>query len=289
MKRILTVLLTLIFMAAVPFASYAMDGWQQEDNAWYYYRDDNKLTDEWINENGDTYYVGSDGKMYTGNQLIDGYLYYFRADGKLVLETEAVSNIWHDHKVLYSDGRGTLTDMTSFDALYGSSCAHWMDQTYGIYTSYKRTMQFYADLQSATLPSDQELLARDWGITNTEDGIATVNQLFNAAVGTDDKVLKAWNMSRAMMLCSSMREARWIEQLEYRDLQYSMAPTIQQSFSSWYDFFDNYMIAYRKWDKSVGAGSMLEREKAYEDIKKKIAVDEEEVWVPWDKELIKYW
>lgn len=42
------------------------DGWNKEDGVWYYYRDNNRLTDEWVEENGGLYYLMSDGSMATG-------------------------------------------------------------------------------------------------------------------------------------------------------------------------------------------------------------------------------
>lgn len=288
MKRIAALLLTLTFVLSAPLVSYAMEGWQQEGEDWYYYRDDNKLVNEWIEENGEKYYVGPDGKMYTDYHLIDGYYYCFYPSGRL--STGAISDIWRDHKVIFSEGgKGTLTEMTEEDALYSSSCVKWMDQTYGIYTEYLKEKKFWASLYQTKLPSFEELLARDWGITDKESGISMVHTLFERGVAEEDKAMKAWDLSRAMLLCKAMRGALWMEQKEYRDLQYAMAPTIQQSFSSWQDLFDNYMLMYRNWENAVGSGSINERIEAYESVKKKMNKGNDDEWIPWDKQLVKYW
>lgn len=288
MKRITALLLMLTFVFSAPLVSYAMEGWQQEGEDWYYYRDDNKLVNEWIEENGEKYYVGPDGKMFTDYHFIDGYYYYFYSTGNLC--TYAVSDIWRDHKVIFSEGgKGTLTEMTEEDALYSSSCVKWMDQTYGIYTEYLKDKKFWASVYQTKLPSFEELLARDWGITDKESGISMVHTLFERGVAEEDKAMKAWDLSRAMLLCKAMKEALWIEQREYRDLQYAMAPTIQQTFSSWQDLFDNYMTMYRNWESAVGSGSISERIEAYESVKKKMNKSNDDEWIPWDKQLVKYW
>ncbi len=287
MKKLFPVLLVLALSFSDPFAAYAFSGWQQEGTDWYYYRDDHKLVNEWVTENEDTYYIGPDGKMLTGDHLIDGYLYMFAPDGKLY--NDIIRTVWQDYRIIFDEsGRGTLTAMDQEDALYGSTCVQWMDQTYAIYTEYIRTELLWASYYPE-LPLKAELMARDWGITDKENGTAMVNSLFSEGVITEDKEVKAWNFSRAMLLCSSMREARWIDMVEYRNMQYAMAPTIQQSFSSWEDFFDNYMAAYRKWDQSVGRGNIDKREAAYNYVKKIMNKNDIVKWVPWDRPLIKYW
>ena len=287
MRNVLMAFVTLTLTLSVAFVSYAMDGWRQQEGGWYYYQNEQRLADQWINENGDTYYLGPDGRMLTGYHLIDGYLYSFMSDGKLFKYTG--TDVWRDHKVITTDGRGVLAAMDQEDALFGSTCVQWMDQTYGIYTKYKDEKEVWADLHFTQLPSDETLMARDWGLTDKEGGISMVNHLFSEGVATDDKAVKAWDFSRAMMLCSSMRGARWMDMVEYRTMQYAMAPTIQQSFSSWEDFFDHYMTAYRQWDSSVGHGESKEREAAYEQIKKVMDQNDEDKWIPWDKALVKYW
>ena len=106
MRNVLMAFVTLTLTLSVAFASYAMDGWRQQEGGWYYYQNEQRLADQWINENGDTYYLGPDGRMLTGNHLIDGYLYSFMSDGKLFKYTG--TDVWRDHKVITTDGRGVL-------------------------------------------------------------------------------------------------------------------------------------------------------------------------------------
>lgn len=288
-KLFFSSLFSLLLFTAAPYTAYSAEGWQQEDGNWYYYQDGARIVNQWVQENGDSYYMGPDGKMTTGSgHLIDGYLYDFTSDGKLL--TEALGDVWRDHKVTYDGhGKGILSAMDQQDALYGSSCVDWMDQTYAIFTEYRNELEIQANMRFSTLPPIEDMLEHDWGITDREGGTAIINQLFNAGIAAQDKQTKAWNFSRAMMLCGSMREARWIKMEEYRDIQYAMAPTIQQSFTSWEDFFDNYMEAYRQWDAAAGANAIELREAAYESVKKIMAENNEDTWIPWDKPLVKYW
>lgn len=289
-KKSLTVFLSLLLTLTATFPAFAVEGWQKEGDSWYYYRNDNKLTNEWITENDQTYYVGPDGKMAVGMQIIDGYYYNFESTGEVPKNVEF--EIWRDQEIVYDkSGRGVAIPMKPTDALYSSTCVQWMDQTFGIYEHYRGEMSYQADLYAVSLPRIEELLARDWGITTKDEGIAVINSLFESGKSTEDKSVKAWNFSRAMMLCKFMWEPRWIEMDECRNMQFAMAPTIQQSFTSWEDFNDNYMIGYRKWANLVGLSqkSKDDREVAYKRTKDQINQSNEDRWTPWNKELVKYW
>lgn len=135
------------------------------------------------------------------------------------------------------------------------------------------------------------MLARDWGITNKEEGVIVIKGLFDVGCAVEDKSVKAWNFSRAMMLCDSLYKANWIDKNESVEMQYAMAPAVQQSFTSWEEFNDNYMIGYRRWAKTVGSNqeTIELREKAYSTSNYIINENNEDKWIPWDKELVKYW
>ena len=65
------------------------NGWDQEDNNFYYYENGKRKTG-WITENGQRYYLNpaNNGARATGWEYVDGYKLYFNNDGQLVQDVD---------------------------------------------------------------------------------------------------------------------------------------------------------------------------------------------------------
>ena len=65
------------------------DGWVQQGDSWYFYRNGSKLTG-WYRENGYRYYLNpaKGGAREVGWEYVDGYKLYFNYDGQLVQDVE---------------------------------------------------------------------------------------------------------------------------------------------------------------------------------------------------------
>lgn len=62
------------------------NGWRNENNGWYFYKNDEKQTG-WM-QNGDAwYYLGSDGEMKTGWIQYKNKSYYLDYEGSMVIDT----------------------------------------------------------------------------------------------------------------------------------------------------------------------------------------------------------
>ena len=70
-----------------------LNGWKQEKNKWYYYKDGVKLTG-WQQLAGKWYYLGSDGAMVDGWQQIDNKWYFFK-DGVMQNGWQQIGNSWY--------------------------------------------------------------------------------------------------------------------------------------------------------------------------------------------------
>jgi hypothetical protein len=59
-------------------------GWIEEDGAWYFYEDGEKVCNRWEKTGGFWYYLGEDGAMVKSDWVkTDGKWYYLQADGKM--------------------------------------------------------------------------------------------------------------------------------------------------------------------------------------------------------------
>lgn len=60
----------------------AKKGWKKEDGYWYYYDNNQKLTNKWLKDvnNGEWYYFGTDGRMITNDWVKDGGEWYYLGD-----------------------------------------------------------------------------------------------------------------------------------------------------------------------------------------------------------------
>lgn len=233
------------------------DGWVEENGKHYYLRNGQRVINEWLQDGDTRYYVGEDGAMYTSGHIIDGFFYMFDGTGKLMTGGFSYSN-----GVKYAfdgTGRGIPVEMDAEERMYHSASTIWCEMTYDIYA---RDVQMYF----WEVRDREKILAGledQWGVTSREECIATINHLFESGKATQDKSVKAWDFSRAMMLCESGYWAGWWKFPEQMDMQIAMAPTIQQSFSSWQEYQACYMDGFSNW--SGGSGATYEKRKSVYD------------------------
>ncbi len=257
------------------------EGWKQENEKWYYLRGGQKVVNEWLQDVNDKYFVGEDGARYTDWHEIDGVLYCFRGDGKLIKDRVAYEN---DHKYsIDGEGRATEVEMTAEEKMEHSGARQWCQFTYAIYTRSQDVAKMSAQINNVEAPGTAELLQRDWGITTKEQGIETINRLADAGRTGGSKSDKAWNFSRAMLLCESMQDVGWVTLAERLDMQLAIAPDIQRSFSSWKDFNDSYMTGFRSW--ATDSRVIEIREYAYYYVKDSSSY----LKIDWNRTLEKTW
>lgn len=258
------------------------EGWIQENGSWYYLRNGQKVVNEWLYNGDNKYYVGADGVMYTGWRQVDGALYYFGSEGKVTRDGIMYGD---EHKyAIGSDGRATELEITRKEKMIYSHTTEWCYDTYIIYTLSQERIEELARVQGINLTPVKELLRRDWGITSKEEGYAMIQSLTEAGKATSSQSQKAWNFSRAMMLCEMMRGIGWIDIEEQINCQLAIAPLIQSSFTSWSEYNDAYMEGFRAWNTNPGTGE--QREAAYQSVKNK---ESYYCNVDWNRELKRTW
>lgn len=65
----------------------AKTGWIQDNNNWYYLDDSGKMKLNWVQDKNKWFYLGSDGKMRTGWIQDQGKWYYINSDGTMAANT----------------------------------------------------------------------------------------------------------------------------------------------------------------------------------------------------------
>ena len=88
------------------------NGWYQDNNTWYYYQNNTKITNGWAKDSHEKwFYLGSDGLMiingwvlYKGSNDTQAYWYYFGADGAMF---ESLWAYW-DEDFYYLDKDGKM-------------------------------------------------------------------------------------------------------------------------------------------------------------------------------------
>lgn len=237
-----------------------IESWKHEEHGWYYLRDGQKVTNEWLYDGDMRYYVGEDGKMYSGAHFIDGYFYLFDGLGKVMVW----GHTYHrgTKYVLGEGGRGIPTEMTPGEQMHNSATAEWCKDTYHIYFVAEDLYRVERSKHSDILA---ERMKQQWGVSSGEECLTTIRQLFESAKASDDKAEKAWDFSRAMSLSWVGPMIGWWDYETSVNMRVEMAPTIQQSFTSWDDFNDSYMEGFTRW--SGGSGETYEkRVRAYNSL-----------------------
>lgn len=255
------------------------EGWIEENGKTYYLRDGQKVTNEWLHDGNQKYYVGEDGARYYGLQKIDGYYYMFLGTGCLYQGSSITYGDGNKYQFDQS-GRGVIVEMDAQERMKYSAATCWCNRTYEIYERAEQMMFWERRDEEKIL----EGLRRQWGITSEAECREMIQKLFSTGQSTEDKAEKAWDFSRAMMLCETGLWAGWWEFPEQIDLQLAMAPTIQQSFSSWDDFNDSYMEGLRRW--TGGSGETYENRVQEYEIMKQHGTSYD---VDWNTKLEKSW
>ncbi len=219
------------------------NGWIEENGKHYYLRDGQRVTNEWLQDGNDRYYVGADGAAYTRGNIIDGCFYMFTGEGRLMMNG---GHTFHNgiKYVFDGTGKGVPAEMTAEERLLHSASTLWCWKTYEVYA---RDVQMFF-WEGKHQEQVQAGLAAEWGILSSEECLAMISHLFETGKASPDKSEKAWNFSRAMMLCESGMKAGWWNSEEQINRQIVMAPAIQQSFSSWEEFHSSYMEGFTKWN-----------------------------------------
>ncbi len=237
-----------------------LDGWIEENGKRYYLRDGQKVTSEWLQDGDNRYYVGEDGAAYTGSQIMDGCLYSFTGEGRLMMNTPGTWTFSNGVKYVFDGtGKGVPAEMDAEERMLHSASTIWCWKTYEIYARDVQ-MLFWEGKHREQI---QAGLAAQWGVRNGDECIAMIDRLFEAGKASPDKAGKAWNFSRAMMLCESGMRAGWWGPPEQINRQIAMAPVIQQSFSSWEEFNACYMEGFTGW-AGVGSATYEKRKDAYD-------------------------
>lgn len=245
MKKRLLLLLTLLLTLGYTMQSYAGEWWN-DAGRWLYFGDDgSRARDGWMWIDGDgegiteCYYFLADGSLFLpgkGNQRTpDGYA--VNDDGKWINESKQV---WEKN---LATGELSLHQPTADEIRCQSHTIQWIRGCYGPY--YKDFRTEYPSYQT----KDYLLygLEAQWGISDRGSGLRTVLALQISAHNSDDKAEKAWDYSRAMQLLWMFDEVDCLEPEEALELQLELAREIQPQFSSWDDFYDNYLKSYADW------------------------------------------
>jgi len=104
-KRIFVLMLfSFLFVAAGPLhqAEANDSGWKLENESWYYYDNNSKVTG-WLYEGENWYYLNSSGQMLTGWYLIDGKWYYSDWNGRMLTGWIQDNHTWY-----YLDANGAM-------------------------------------------------------------------------------------------------------------------------------------------------------------------------------------
>lgn len=254
-------------------------GWAQENGKWYCLRDGSRICSEWIRDGEKWYYAGADGYLYVGTREVDGVVYDFGGGGSIRTNTECYYN--GQKYLLGADGKGVPVEMTQEERIDHSRTVIWMETTYAIYEM---------DLQAAILMGADyevaEVLRTDWGITNREEGLAVIDGLVQSAKN-GDKTSKAWNYSRAMLLCDSLYKAGYISMEERPERQFAIAPSIQKDFTSWDDFNEHYLNGFSEWANATGCGYLGPQRRSWYTYLKKMGSNPFKR--DWNQKLEKDW
>ena len=255
------------------------EGWITEGRKRYYLRDGQKVTNEWLHDGIEKYYVGADGAAYTGTHIIDGYFYWFIGEGRLYQAPGFSCD--SGHKVVYEQGgRGTAVEMNAQERLLHSATTCWCGETYELYWKVAQLDYYEQNNPGRT----QAHLRQQLGITNKEECLAAIRQLFELGQTAENQTEKSWFYSNAMALCDRGRRAGWWDEAEEMDMQIPMAQVIQQSFSSWDEYNDAYMDKITQM--TGGSGETYEKyRRNYDWIKD----DGSFYRIDWNEKLEKSW
>jgi len=89
-----------------------LNGWNQKDGSWYYYKDD-KVKTGWVQDSGSWYYCDDSGKMKLNWIQDKSKWYYLGSDGKLRTGWIKDNDKWY-----YMNNDGTMAVNTTVDGNY---------------------------------------------------------------------------------------------------------------------------------------------------------------------------
>lgn len=122
--------------------------------------------------------------------------------------------------------------------------------------------QFEAEGITEVKPKDYADYLYEW-YDVTEEEAASYATLYGYYKEFGANAIDAWDYSRAMSFLASSYIAGYYTEQEALDLAFEIAGTIQESFTSWEDYMENYLRGYEYWSGE----SSDERRSVYEEIK----------------------
>ena len=245
MKKSLFLSLTLLLVLGFSMQTYA--GWWHDANRWLYFESDGstRARDGWkwidSDDNGvaECYYFLSDGTLFqpkAGEERTpDGYL--VNRDGKWINDSKQV---WEKN---LATGEVSLHQPNADEIRDQSPTIQWIRGCYGPYYKDFRTEDRGFQTKEYLIHG----LETQWGISDRDSGLWTVLALEFSASSSDDKAGKAWDYSRAMQLLWMFDEVDYLSPEEALELQLELAMEIQPQFTSWDDYYENYLAGYVSW------------------------------------------
>lgn len=97
-----------------------------------------------------------------------------------------------------------------------------------------------------------------------------------------ENTIAAWDYSRAMSVLSFYYLAGYYTETEALDLSFEVSKEIQNTFNSWDEYMESYMIGYEYWSEE----SSEERQAIYEELK---AAEDNPYAIDWNLSLEKTW
>lgn len=244
MKRRLLLLFTVMLTFGFTMQTYAGQWWN-DAGRWLYFDDDgNRVRDGWQWVDGDSNgiaecYYFSDGSLFLPGKgkerTPDGYA--VNSDGKWINEAKQV---WEKN---LATGEISPHQPTADEIRDQSHTIQWIRGCYGPYYKDFRTEDQVYQTKDYLIHG----LETQWGISDRDSGLWTVVLLASSAYDSSDKAVKAWDYSRAMQLLWMFDEVDYLEAAEALELQLELAKEIQPQFSSWDDFYDNYLKGFTDW------------------------------------------
>ena len=171
----------------------------------------------------------------------------------------------------------------------------WYEATFGIYKEaynlnrglkYLSAYNIYKEYNEGKLSKSSievlqntltRNLAMQWNVVDYETAMLVLIDLVNSGLVNKS----AWDFSRAMSNVETYYEAGYIEFDVAMKLSYLISGYIRETFNSWDEFNNSYLLGYYKWSNST------DREEIYKGMISN-SVSNIFATLPWDMPLVEY-